>query len=151
MAKLTKNLVNRRAFLAGTAAAVAAPAAAQNVNGAETVEIERDISRIVRRNISSFRTLDWRPYFSTLTGGAVLVDIDSRALHYWGEDGATYKLYPSSVPLTEDLTRRGRTKVVQKVEGPAGVRHRRCESETPSGRNMLDLVQTTRLEHTRCT
>ena len=32
-----------------------------------------------------------------------------------------YKLYPSSVPkmLTEDLTRRGRTSVVRKVEGPS--------------------------------
>ena len=48
----------------------------------------------------------------------ILVDVTSRALHFWSEDGLTYKLYPSSVPLTEDLTRRGRTSVVRMVEGP---------------------------------
>ena len=100
---------------------MAAPALAQNtsdVNGTGTVEVERDLSQAVRRNISSFRTLDWRPYFSNLNNGAVLVDIDSRALHYWSADESVYKLYPSSVPLSEDLTRRGRTSVVRKVEGP---------------------------------
>ncbi len=117
MNKLAGQQLNRRAFLAGSAALVGAPAVAQSVDGAETVEIERDISSVVRRNISSFRTLDWQPYFSTLTNGAILVDISSRALHYWEETG-TYHLYPSSVPLTEDLTRRGRTEVVRKVEGP---------------------------------
>lgn len=110
---------NRRNFLAGTAALIGTPAIAQNVDGDGTVEIERDISSIVRRNSSSFRSLDWRPYFGDLTNGAVLVDLTSRALHFWSEDGQTYKLYPSSVPLTEDLTRRGRTKVVRKVDGPS--------------------------------
>ncbi len=111
--------LNRRAFLAGSAAAIGAPAFAQDVDGAGTVLIERDIDVTVRRNISSFRALDWRPYFSNLKNGAILVDIDSRALHYWHEDGQTYKLYPSSVPLNEELTRRGRTGVVRKVEGPS--------------------------------
>lgn len=118
MSKNIKNSFSRRAFIAGTAAAIAAPAVAQDVNGAGTVEIERDISKVVRRNISSFRTLDWRPYFSDLNNGAILVDIDSRALHYWGADGQSYKLYPSSVPLTEDLTRRGRTQVTLKDPAP---------------------------------
>ncbi|UXX81910.1 L,D-transpeptidase [Roseovarius pelagicus] len=112
------NKLNRRNFLAGTAAMIGAPALAQSVDGAGTVEIERDVTETVRRNISSFRALDWQPYFSSLNKGAILVDVDSRALHYWGEDGSTYKLYPSSVPLSEDLTRRGRTQVVRKVEGP---------------------------------
>ena len=111
---------NRRAFLASAAALVAAPAFGQtgDVNSATTIEVEQDVTQAVRRNISSFRTLDWRPYFSNLNKGAILVDIDSRALHYWSADGETYKLYPSSVPMTEDLTRRGRTQVVRKVEGP---------------------------------
>ena len=108
----------RRNFLAGLAAVSAAPALAQNVNSAATTEVERDLSQSVRRNISSFRARDWQPYFDHLKNGAILVDTTSRALHYWGEDGATYRLYPSSVPLSEDLTRRGRTSVVQKVEGP---------------------------------
>jgi lipoprotein-anchoring transpeptidase ErfK/SrfK len=80
-------------------------------------EVESEISSVVRRNTSGFRTLEWQPYFANLKKGAVLVDIDSRALHFWEEDG-TYHLYPSSVPLSEDLTRRGRTEIVRKIEGP---------------------------------
>ena len=114
---MAKTLFDRRGFIATGAALLATPAIAQT--GAETVEVERDISKAVRRNVSSFRSLDWRPYFNSLgAGGAILVDIDSRALHYWQPNGM-YKLYPTSVPLTEDLTRRGRTKVIRKVEGPS--------------------------------
>ena len=95
---------NRRGFLAGSAAMLATPAIAQSVDGANTVEVERALSEVVRRNISSFRSLNWQPYFDNLNNGAVLVDITSRALHYWAADNSTYKLYPTSVPLTEDLT-----------------------------------------------
>ena len=109
---------SRRAFLAAGAALIGTPALAQNVNSAATTEVERDLSERVRRNISSFRSLDWRPYFNSTRKGAILVDISSRALHYWSDGGETYRLYPSSVPLTEDLTRRGRTSVIRKVEGP---------------------------------
>jgi lipoprotein-anchoring transpeptidase ErfK/SrfK len=112
----------RRAFIAGGAAMLASPALAQDLgslNSEQTTVGERDLTRSVRRNISSFRTLDWRPYFSDLRNGAILVDIDSRALHYWSEDESFYKLYPSSVPLSEELTRRGRTSVIRKVEGPS--------------------------------
>lgn len=118
MATKFSNGMSRRAFMVSTAAAIGAPGLAQAVNGDDTVEIERDVTETVRRNISSFRTLDWQPYFSNLNNGAILVDIDSRALHFWSEDESIYKLYPSSVPLSEDLTRRGRTSVVRKVEGP---------------------------------
>ncbi|MDW3223722.1 MAG: L,D-transpeptidase [Paracoccaceae bacterium] len=115
-------LTSRRTFLAGSAAMLATPAIAQDassVNSSATTEGERDLNEVVPRNISSFRSLDWQPYFSDLRNGAILVDIDSRALHYWAEDESFYKLYPSSVPLTEELTRRGRTRVTQKVEGPS--------------------------------
>ena len=110
---------NRRAFVAGSAALLCAPTLARAVDGAGSVEIERDVTESVRRNISSFRSLHWEPYFSTLKNGAILVDIDSRAVHFWSEDRSTYKLYTSSVPQSEDLTRRGRTAVVRKVEGPS--------------------------------
>jgi L,D-transpeptidase ErfK/SrfK len=73
----------------------------------------------VRHNVSSFRSVDWRPHFSSLRNGAILVDTRSRALHFWSEDQTTYKLFPSSVPLTEEMTRRGRTSVVRKVVGPS--------------------------------
>lgn len=111
---------NRRAFLmtgAATVGGLAAPALAQSVETPDTVEIESEISASTRHNMSSFRSKSWQPYFSNLSKGAILVDITSRALHFWEQDG-TYHLYPSSVPLSEELTRRGRTAVVRKVDGP---------------------------------
>ncbi|WP_417262404.1 L,D-transpeptidase [Celeribacter sp.] len=116
MSKTSVSKVSRRAFVAGSTALIAQPVLAQTQG---TTEIEGDISTMVRRNISSFRSLDWRPYFSSLTNGAILVDTTSRALHYWSADQSIYKLYPTSVPLTEDLTRRGRTSIIRKVEGPS--------------------------------
>jgi len=113
---------SRRAFLAGSAAMLAAPAVAQStgsVNSSSTTQVERDLTETVKRNISSFRTLNWEPYFDNTRNGAILVDIDSRAVHYWSEDQSIYKLYPSSVPLTEDLTRRGRTRVILKDPEPS--------------------------------
>lgn len=110
--------LNRRLFIGAGAAALgglATPSLAQQVANTEIDEPEET----AQRNISSFRALDWRPYFSGLRGGAILVDISSRAVHYWSSDESVYKLYPSSVPLSDDLTRRGRTSVVRKVEGPS--------------------------------
>ncbi len=117
---------SRRAFLAGTAAVLATPALGQsrandNLYASpfeNSTEVERDPNEVVRHNISSFRSLDWRPYFSNTNNGAILVDIDSRALHYWSEDQSIYKLYPTSVPVSDELTRKGRTTVIQKVVKP---------------------------------
>jgi len=107
---MTGKAFNRRKFLVTAAASgLAAPALAQNVG---SVEYEAQISAgspSARRNISSFRVLHWKPYFANLRNGAILVDTTSRALHYWSEDESDYRLYPTSVPLSEDLTRRGRT------------------------------------------
>ena len=115
---VTKNLnVGRRNVLAGGAALLAAPAIAQEAVPDE-VEYRGPVRGNVLRNASSFRALDWQPYFANTRGGAILVDVTSRALHYWSQDQSIYKLYPTSVPISEDLTRRGRTKVVRKVEGP---------------------------------
>ena len=110
---------SRRGFLAAGAAVLggglAAPALANTMNN--STEMEGAISQSVSRNVSAFVMQDWRPYFTDLRNGAILCDLPSRAVHYWGEDG-TYRLYPSSVPVTEDLTKRGRTEVVQKVVNP---------------------------------
>lgn len=119
-----KSLIDRRRFLgtalSGLTTALAAPALAQDAsvydpNAAthETTEYTNE-----RHNISSFRSLDWRPYFTDTTNGVVLVDTVSRALHFWSEDQTIYKLYPTSVPLTPELTRKGRTEIIRKVEGP---------------------------------
>lgn len=107
--------LDRRALLGGAAVALGAatlPAFAQVAEpglGAAPI----------RNNISSFRMLDWRPYFTDTKNGAILVDITSRALHYWSADQSTYKLYPTSVPVSDDLTRLGRTQVVDKVVNPS--------------------------------
>lgn len=110
--------INRRLFLGAAAATLATPAIAQESIHEGTTELERDVSQNVRHNISSFRTLEWQDYFDNLRNGAILVDITSRALHYWNADESVYRLYPTSVPATEDLTRRGRTSVIRLVEGP---------------------------------
>ncbi|KMK64243.1 Ykud domain-containing protein [Puniceibacterium sp. IMCC21224] len=73
----------------------------------------------VRSNISGFRVASWQDHFDNLRNGAILCDIDSRAVQFWSEDENVYKLYPSSVPLTEELTRRGYTEIVRKVDGPS--------------------------------
>ncbi len=110
----------RRRFLAGGAALIGSPVLAQTeVAEEDPLRPAPEPEAPVIRNISSFRSIDWQPYFSNLKNGAILVDTRSRALHYWSADGGTYKLYPSSVPLTDELTRRGRTSVVRKVEGPS--------------------------------
>ncbi|MFN3145059.1 MAG: L,D-transpeptidase [Paracoccaceae bacterium] len=121
--------LSRRGFLAAGAAALgsaaAAPALAQDafeqLERLETSEGVWQVPPPAKRNISSFRTLSWEPYFSNLRNGAILVDTQSRALHYWSEDKSIYRLYPTSVPLSEEMTRRGRTSVIRMVEGPAGV------------------------------
>lgn len=121
MSKPTLFSMNRRRFLATAAAtSLAAPAVAQDAEAdTGSIQMEADISSSVRRNISSFRTLNWEPYFGSLKNGAILVDTTSRALHYWSEDGQTYILYPTSVPVSETLTKRGRTSVVRMVVGPS--------------------------------
>lgn len=85
-------------------------------------EIDAQEQEAVRHNISSFRTVDWRDHFDSLETGALVADTSSRALHYWSSETHTgperYKLYPTSVPMSEELTRRGYTTVVRKVVGP---------------------------------
>ena len=109
----------RRVFLAGAASLTGSVVLAQNAKLPEDDPQETSVLKTSRRNISSFRMLDWRPYFKNLRNGAILSDISSRALHFWSEDEAVYKLYPTSVPMTDDLTRKGRTEVVRKVVGPS--------------------------------
>ncbi|MEY8097581.1 L,D-transpeptidase [Falsihalocynthiibacter sp. S25ZX9] len=115
MPEQKKKFVNRRNFI-GTSVALAGslalPAYAQ-------IAVEPEIDDTVRHNISSFRSLDWRPYFSDTRNGAILVDTQSRALHFWSEDLSVYKLYPTSVPQSDDLTRLGRTSIIRKVDGPS--------------------------------
>ena len=112
-------LIPRRVFLAGVTSLTGTVALSQSVDLPSDVGEEKAVSGVSRRNISSFRMLDWRSYFNTLRHGVILSDISSRAIHFWSEDESIYKLYPTSVPITDDLTRKGRTEVVRKVVGPS--------------------------------
>jgi hypothetical protein len=110
--------LSRRAILRGGAAfglAAATPAWAQD----STSFVEDDAPEIVQRNIAGFRAHRWQDHFDSLRGGAILVDIQGRNLHFWSDDESVFKIYPTSVPLSPDLTRLGRTEVVQKVVGPS--------------------------------
>ena len=102
-------MTTRRTVLLAAAAALAAPALARAQAAAP---------ELTRRNVASFVPIDWRDHFGSLGVGTIVVDTKSRVLHYWGPDGGNYHLYPTSVPMTEELTRRGYTEVVRKKEGP---------------------------------
>ncbi len=112
----TTRLTRRRLIAAAGAAlpALTAPA----VLRAQTDPLAQS-GPAPQRNVSSFVRQDWRDHFDTLGTGAIVCDTRSRALHYWSGDAATYRLYPTSVPLTEELTRRGYTEVVRKKVGPS--------------------------------
>jgi hypothetical protein len=105
----------------GAAATLATPSLlrAQSTDAFPAEEEAISTQLPVRRNISSFTKQRWEDHFDELGVGCLLADITSRAVHYWGDDGVTYRLFPSSVPMTEELTRRGYTKVVRKAENPS--------------------------------
>ncbi len=111
-----KQLKNRRDFLLTSASVGFAAVAAPNLLLAQEVDAD---PQGVRRNMSSFRVPDWRDHFDTLKNGAVLSDTTSRMVQFWSEDETIYKLYPSSVPMSDDLTRLGYTRIIRKVEGPS--------------------------------
>lgn len=118
MTNSTTKRFDRRGFLAVGAALGAGLATGAVAQSDNSTEFEARISTNVQRNVSSFRALDWRPYFANLNNGVILCDIQSRALHFWSEDESVYRLFPTSVPLTDDLTRLGRTEVTDKVVAP---------------------------------
>lgn len=120
MSDAPRSPLGRRQFLGAAAAGLAAaalPAQAQEFNNSTEFETPTTASN-PRANISSFKLRDWRDFFASTRNGVILVDITSRALHFWSEDQSIYKLYPTSVPLTEELTRRGPTEVIKKVVNP---------------------------------
>ncbi len=69
-------------------------------------------------NIFTYRSQTWNDHFDNLRNGAILADTQCRCLHFWHENNKIYKIFPTSVPLTEELTKRGSTEVTQKIVGP---------------------------------
>lgn len=122
---MSRAKITRRAFVGQSlVTALAAPALAQQTNDPalfkelQAENLANPNTGTVKRNISGFTVKDWQPYFSNTRKGAILVDTRSRALHFWSEDQSIYKLYPTSVPQTPELTRTGRTSIVRKRVGP---------------------------------
>ncbi|PHP27399.1 L,D-transpeptidase [Limimaricola cinnabarinus] len=100
----------RQALLGGAAAAAALASPA--LLRAQSAQAP------VQRNVSSFRTQDWRDHFDTLGIATIVADTSSRALHYWNADASDYRVYPTSIPISEELTKRGYTEIVRKRVGP---------------------------------
>jgi L,D-transpeptidase ErfK/SrfK len=115
---MTRTSYTRRHLLTLAGAALATPSilSAQEIN---TDDYRASGSTgPVDRNASAFRRVDWREHFDTLGPATLIADIQSRALHYWDATGTDHRIYPTSVPLTEELTKRGYTSVIRKREGP---------------------------------
>ena len=110
--------MNRRQFTKSVASGMAIATFPQL---AQTQSIEEDtkLGDEVIRNISSFKARNWKTYFDDLENGAILSDTTSRAIHFWSEDNKIYKIYPTSVPISDELTKLGRTKIIRKVVGPS--------------------------------
>ena len=99
----------RRTLLLGAGTLVASLAAPSLLRAQE----------VPRRNTSAFGGQEWQDHFETLGVGAILADTSATAVHYWSADGTDYRVYPSSIPASEDLTRRGYTEVVDKKMNPS--------------------------------
>jgi L,D-transpeptidase ErfK/SrfK len=94
---------------------------AQDFTGAIDRESGIRPTERARRNVMSFRNVRWQDHFDSLRNGAILCDTASRSMHFWSEDQSVYLLYPCSVPMTEDFTRRGRTQIVLKRPNPTWI------------------------------
>jgi len=115
----TKNnsIMTRRQFgrMLGACSAMVPLLSPAMLRAQATVGTETEAPQFVS---NAFVTKNWQDHFSNRRNGAVLVDTYGRVLHYWSEDGETYMIFPTSVPVSESLTRRGRTTITRKVVGP---------------------------------
>ncbi len=99
--------LTRRAFAASiSAAALSAPTLLKAQSREE-----------VRRNASAFKMHEWQDHFDRLGKGIIISDTHSRVLQQWTTEGEMF-IYPTSVPMTDELTRRGYTKITFKDPEP---------------------------------
>ena len=117
MAKSTKQ-ISRRIFGKAILTSSITAALSKSIFAQSIIE-DSELGEGVVRNISSFQARNWTTYFADLKNGAILADTTSRAIHFWSEDETIYKIYPTSVPISDELTKLGRTKIVRKVVGPS--------------------------------
>lgn len=97
--------ISRRAFIIGSSFGLFAP----SILTAQST---------ARHNTSSFYLHDWRDHFEEIGKGILLSDTNTMVLQHWTADGEM-RVYPTSVPRTDDLTRRGYTEVVEKRKNPS--------------------------------
>lgn len=72
----------------------------------------------LQRRVSGAISRRWQDHFDTVEADAILCDINDRTLHYWGADGF-YRIYPTSVPFSDEMAMRGRTEIVMKRPEPS--------------------------------
>ncbi|MDX5414536.1 MAG: L,D-transpeptidase [Rhodobacterales bacterium] len=118
---MKKVMFNRRQLLTLAGSGLVSLSASASLAQSLVGEIEADSTPRARRNSMGFRTVQWRDHFDSLRHGAIICDSASRAVHYWSEDESTYLVYPCSVPMTEEFTRRGRTEIVLKRMNPTWI------------------------------
>ena len=110
---MTDQLFTRRRVLVSTMALIAAPRVLRAQDQGQD-----QVQEGVRHNASGFIQQDWRDHFDDLGVATIVADTGSRALHYWNADGSDYRVFPTSVPMSDELTRRGFTRIVRKKVGP---------------------------------
>ena len=104
--KNTPGVARRELILGAGAAALVAPSI-----------LRAQDAGTVRRNASGFRMHNWQDHFDRLGKGIIISDTNSRVLQQWTPDGEMF-IYPTSVPMTDELTRRGYTKITFKDPEP---------------------------------
>lgn len=121
--------MDRRSFgrLALGAAATGLSLTGAGVAFAQEVETDGDPLRsyvpdsqdqaTLKRRVSGSISRNWQDHFPSIGNSAILADTNDRVLHLWGADGF-YRIYPTSVPMTGDMTRRGRTTITLKRPDP---------------------------------
>ena len=88
---------------------------------AQGVLASQNTEASVQNSIFSSPVRDWQDHSDALGRGIIIGDTAIRALQFWTSDGkmrlfstSTSTSTSTSVPLTNDLTRRGYTEVVEK-------------------------------------
>jgi hypothetical protein len=123
MDRITSSRLGRRAFARLAAGGALALAAGQAFAATEEealhdfVPDSQDQTPRLLRRVSGLKTRRWQDHFNSVANDCILCDTRDRVLHYWGSDGF-YRIYPTSVPLTEEMTRRGRTTITLKRPDP---------------------------------
>jgi lipoprotein-anchoring transpeptidase ErfK/SrfK len=110
---MTDYRFSRRRVLTSAVALVVAP----QMLRAQDLDQEQE-QEGVRHNTSGFIQQNWRDHFDDLGVATIIADTGSRALHYWNGDGSDYRVFPTSVPMSDDLTKRGYTRITRKKVGP---------------------------------